>query len=764
MAIVIAHRYGNASKPCPVCGAWTKGCSSTADGFHFCRGDEPLLGWEQLGAGADAAGFNHYRRSDDPRRPGKNSHQWSWINDESNWGRKPLPRPTPLAEIADKPVKDWGERAKVLSTGFTTRRREELASILKLPVDALNAIPLLGYVAEAKLIDGTPTETGYWTFPETDATGKIIGIACRWRKGHGPNPTGKSQILTSTRGLTLPPGWKERPGSAFDVEGPTDTAAMYRAGFAVTGRLAASGGGALLAKLYADLDPSRDIIIVGDNDEKANGHWPGKEGAIAIARKVSDATGRLVKWALPPTGFKDVREYLTSDLWGDTPFEERGEKLRAHLEQTAVTVSPSSPIGYQNLTPAQYAEIIAADKAEAATATPTASQDIPGPCPYYALKDGRAWISSSFAKCANQRPVILRSEGVPFVCDRPCGCGKKCRACLMNRVYESLRESDSYMISHHLQAEHLGSGGPRKLYAALIPASIDPTAAQWDTLTTRIRKLEGERYSILTEDIKGVATQLAAGNDAASGFFLKDNKVQEDSRCEPTGRLFFLSLPGDAATGETLQLAGVTFRRASIGGAINGMYQAAQSVPHFSTDDANCKVTHQSKWWGNKKEKEASNVEVVWPSKFTTKESKRFLEAVQIEAKEVAFDGGGSASPGVGWILPPAQSLAVCMLLGGVMAPEGLILTVGHVADIARDVLPRLAEVPTIGNGSCVIAAMGEILWNGGADDATERLLKADAFDNLMSEAESIRDEIKKQFKNREHEAGEFVREFVLNA
>jgi len=43
---------------------------------------------------------------------------------------------------------------------------------------------------------------------------------------------------------------------------------------------------------------------------KCDGSWPGLNGAKQMAKKLSDMLGRKVRWALRPSGAKDIRAWL----------------------------------------------------------------------------------------------------------------------------------------------------------------------------------------------------------------------------------------------------------------------------------------------------------------------------------------------------------------------------------------------------------------------------------------------------------------------
>ena len=147
------------------------------------------------------------------------------------------------------------------------------------------------------------------------------------------------------RGLSVPAGCRDRPGPVLVVEGPTDALALTAAGLAAVGRPSAAGGVGHLAGLLADLDPARDVLVVGENDRKDDGSWPGRAGAESIARGLAGTLGRPVKVAYPPDGAKDVRDWLTDPARADTPWPDRGAGLLAHLTATAADPPPPGPDG-----------------------------------------------------------------------------------------------------------------------------------------------------------------------------------------------------------------------------------------------------------------------------------------------------------------------------------------------------------------------------------------------------------------------------------
>ena len=237
----------------------------------------------------------------------------------------PTAPPPPEQQSAAGPRKDWSAEARKYAANLDPARKRELAASLKLPADALDALPLVGFNPDAN--------GAHFTFPEVDATGCVVGLLRRFGDGS------KKAAAGGRRGLTLPAGWRDRPGPVFAVEGPTDAAAMTAAGLACVGRPSNSGGSALLAELLKDLDADR-VVVVGENDRKDSGAWPGRDGAESVARRLAATLRRPVRSALPPGGAKDVRDWLTADDRGATPWHDRGAELAAHLEAAAAVVDP----------------------------------------------------------------------------------------------------------------------------------------------------------------------------------------------------------------------------------------------------------------------------------------------------------------------------------------------------------------------------------------------------------------------------------------
>ncbi len=146
----------------------------------------------------------------------------------------------------------------------------------------------------------------WWTFPERDAAGTIMGIL-------GRNAEGAKRRLPGSRcGLCYPQHWDDGKGPVLLVEGPSDLAAVLSMGLTGIGRPSNTGGATLLTELLSELSPDRRIIVIGERDQKPDGAWPGRAGAISTATQLAAALEREMEWSLPPDNAKDTRAWLQS--------------------------------------------------------------------------------------------------------------------------------------------------------------------------------------------------------------------------------------------------------------------------------------------------------------------------------------------------------------------------------------------------------------------------------------------------------------------
>jgi len=255
--------------PCPACDKpdW---CGRSGDAIRCMRITDAPPGWQAIKH--DAEGGTTFVPADRQTTP-------------------PPPRRRPPAP----PPIDW------------TKQHAQARAAVEPGLIADWADAELGLTGEAvdALLPGWLDNENCAVFPERDETGTIIGLVRRTAEGK------KIAMKGSRRGLTFAPPLPP-DGVVVVVEGASDTAAAMAAALVAVGRPSAKGGGELLAKLLI----GRDVVIVGENDKKENGEWPGREGAEHVAGQLAGAC-RSVRIAYPPPETKDVRSWLLS-MEGET--------------------------------------------------------------------------------------------------------------------------------------------------------------------------------------------------------------------------------------------------------------------------------------------------------------------------------------------------------------------------------------------------------------------------------------------------------------
>jgi hypothetical protein len=182
---------------------------------------------------------------------------------------------------------DLGPLAEQCRAALDAGRLHQLAAGLGLTPASLTALGV-GWSAAHR---------GY-TFPMTEAGGRVVGIRLRGPDGR------KWAVRGSKAGLHIPAGPPFRPGGQLLIaEGPTDCAALLDLGFpAAVGRYSCQGDLRLLAALARQWRPG-EAVIVADADE------PGRRGADSLA-SVLVCYAPAVRVIEPPGGVKDVRDYL----------------------------------------------------------------------------------------------------------------------------------------------------------------------------------------------------------------------------------------------------------------------------------------------------------------------------------------------------------------------------------------------------------------------------------------------------------------------
>ena len=258
-----------ATDPCPLCDGDHK-CSVTEDGnFHLCgRKTGGVEGFAYLGQAKGDPQFGQYCPVD--RRPAP---------------RTDVPVPSPPG--------DWDLRAADYQRALTPALEQELAGSLGLPAGVLRKFGL-GYMPRLSR----------WALPEKDATGEVIGINQRFHDGS------KRMIEGGARALSYAEDWDRTGGPVLCPEGVTDTVTLVAMGLCAVGRPSSTGGVESLAAMLARVPADRPIIVLGENDQKPNGDWPGRDGAFATAEKLARELNREILVAFPPPPAKDVRAWF----------------------------------------------------------------------------------------------------------------------------------------------------------------------------------------------------------------------------------------------------------------------------------------------------------------------------------------------------------------------------------------------------------------------------------------------------------------------
>ena len=151
-------------------------------------------------------------------------------------------------------------------------KQADLVSVL--PVQKLNKVAddwNVSTETPSALGIGWDPQVNAYTFPEYDGSSHIIGIVKR------DSETGaKKMYFRSQRGLSYTTSWKLTEDQPILIpEGVSDTAALHNLGLNAVGRPSNTGGVEHLAELLADCSHDQEIIVLGENDEKDDGNWPG---------------------------------------------------------------------------------------------------------------------------------------------------------------------------------------------------------------------------------------------------------------------------------------------------------------------------------------------------------------------------------------------------------------------------------------------------------------------------------------------------------
>lgn len=206
-----------------------------------------------------------------------------WLHIFSDAGRSRSGWPTRSIAIPQPPAKEFPSLAKRYQGLLKEEQLAGLANNLGVSAVSLKRL-------------GVGWDYSGFSFPMSDASGRIIGIRIRYPSGI------KAAERGSKQGLFIP---NELPaeGLMLVCEGPTDAAAALDLGFAAAGRPSCNGS----VRMLATLAKGRDVVIVGDSDT------PGRKGAEALASELvlRCPTVRII---FPPKGIKDLRQWKANGL------------------------------------------------------------------------------------------------------------------------------------------------------------------------------------------------------------------------------------------------------------------------------------------------------------------------------------------------------------------------------------------------------------------------------------------------------------------
>lgn len=162
-----------------------------------------------------------------------------------------------------------------------------------------------------RAIGATYFGPGIAQFPEKNADGEVVGIGKRvLRSGK------KFMVDGSGRGLT----YADSLFTTCDVrqvllpEGASDTAACFDLGIAAIGcpnnRMVVAAADLIGMAAATTWGDDVDVIVIGERDQKPDGSWPGRDGAVSRAQQLAKRLPHLrIRAVLPPEGHKDVRAF-----------------------------------------------------------------------------------------------------------------------------------------------------------------------------------------------------------------------------------------------------------------------------------------------------------------------------------------------------------------------------------------------------------------------------------------------------------------------
>jgi len=180
--------------------------------------------------------------------------------------------------------KDFSGFTRLYKQQLTKEKLQKLSNQLKISAESLTKLNI-GWDGRA------------YTFPMSEAKGRIIGIRRRFANGF------KCSVKASQAGLFIPEGLSHTKPLLI-TEGTTDTAAALDLGFSAIGR---PNCNSLIRMTASAVKDYKEIVIVSDNDTS------GKAGAGKLANYLAVRCTK-VKIIYPPEGIKDLRQWLQDGL------------------------------------------------------------------------------------------------------------------------------------------------------------------------------------------------------------------------------------------------------------------------------------------------------------------------------------------------------------------------------------------------------------------------------------------------------------------
>jgi 5-methylcytosine-specific restriction protein A len=257
----------------------------------------------------------------------------------------------------------------------------------------------------------------------------------------------------------------------------------------------------------------RDIVILGENDRKEDGTFPGLDGARRVSQQLANILSITVRWAMPPMGMKDVR------AWFEAEAVKKGRTDRGcgFLFSDAVSQGMHPAFPGHDLPPftppwALAGEAQQDEKSHQQTEEEKAAEEallnkideviVNAKQVKESMRETEAKMAQVIAKaradherehgmrCGRPRSVVLHDLATngPRVQFVRCENYHHCQGCRRWRIF---RETANATLHFH---GHANAGG--QLY------ELNVAAEQWDAMRRRINR-QGGQYHRTHEDCEG---------------------------------------------------------------------------------------------------------------------------------------------------------------------------------------------------------------------------------------------------------------------